>query len=188
MGDAKDYEINKHNHSVPRREFGSVETRDFVGRVTNGMFNMIDKPVTWFRETIVEPNRKQYPWYHQQFRRVPTIDQCYTDDKLCILEANEQFIRDRLVDSNILNILRYRMDDCFREEYPDYHKCLPYKEAYEEASGHWFAKYGDLGAYYNVEKAFMKQKHRLIWERRHGKVGCGMKSKDNEVAADPDEH
>jgi len=88
----------------------------------------------------VTPNRKEYPWYHQQFRRVPTIDQCYTDDRLCIYEANEQFLRDRMIDSNILTILRYRMDDCFREEYPDYHKCLPFKEAYEEAAGNWFAK------------------------------------------------
>lgn len=34
---------------------------------------------------------------------------------------------------------------------------------------------GDLGAYADAEKALMKQKHRLIWERRHGPVGTGMK-------------
>src|SRR5688500_6980500 len=34
-------------------------------------------------ERIVEPNRKDYNWYHQQFRRVPTIDECYIDDKVC---------------------------------------------------------------------------------------------------------
>ena len=63
----------------------------------------------------MEPNRKEYNWYHQQFRRVPTIDECYTDDVVCIYEADQQFKRDRLVDSQILNILRLRMDDCVRE-------------------------------------------------------------------------
>jgi hypothetical protein len=91
-------------------------------------------------EKIVEPNRKNYPWYHQDFPRVPTIDQCFTDDVTCIYEANQQFHRDRMVDSEIVKILRYRMDDCFREEYPDYQKCLPFKEVYEEASANWFSK------------------------------------------------
>lgn len=35
---------------------------------------------------------------------------------------------------------------------------------------------GDLGAYGDVKTAFMKQKHRLIWERRHGPVGSGMEA------------
>ena len=35
---------------------------------------------------------------------------------------------------------------------------------------------GDLGRYGDVKTAYMKQKHRLIWERRHGKVGSGMKT------------
>lgn len=47
---------------------------------------------------------------------------------------------------------------------------------------------GDLGAIHNVKYAFMKQKHRLLWERRHGKVGCGMKSKDNEISAEDNDH
>jgi len=34
---------------------------------------------------------------------------------------------------------------------------------------------GDLGGYANAKTAYMKQKHRLIWERRHGPVGSGMK-------------
>lgn len=46
-------------------------------------------------EKVVEPNQKKYPWYHQQFRRVPTIDQCDSDDVVCDFEANTQFKRDR---------------------------------------------------------------------------------------------
>lgn len=36
---------------------------------------------------------------------------------------------------------------------------------------------GDLGAFGNVKDAYMKQKHRMIWERRHGPVGTGRKDK-----------
>lgn len=37
---------------------------------------------------------------------------------------------------------------------------------------------GDLGGYGDAKAAYMKQKHRLIWERRHGPVGGGMKQQD----------
>ena len=39
---------------------------------------------------------------------------------------------------------------------------------------------GDLGAYKNVRKAFMKQKHRMVWERRYGPVGTGMTEEQTE--------
>lgn len=48
-----------------------------------------------FIEKIVVPNQQSYPWYHQKFRRVPTIDECYTDDVVCYFEANCQYKRDR---------------------------------------------------------------------------------------------
>lgn len=35
---------------------------------------------------------------------------------------------------------------------------------------------GDLGGYGSARDCYMKQKHRLIWERRHGPVGSGMKT------------
>lgn len=38
---------------------------------------------------------------------------------------------------------------------------------------------GDLGAFANAKSAYMKQKHRLIWERRHGPVGSGMNVEEN---------
>lgn len=37
---------------------------------------------------------------------------------------------------------------------------------------------GDLGGFGDAETAYMKQKHRMIWERRHGPVGTGMKATD----------
>ena len=34
---------------------------------------------------------------------------------------------------------------------------------------------GDIGTFDSALTAYMKQKHRLIWERRHGPVGSGMR-------------
>ena len=49
---------------------------------------MIDKVFfavpRWFRENIVKPNQKESAWYHRQYRRVPTIDECYTHDHMCM--------------------------------------------------------------------------------------------------------
>ncbi|XP_044733884.1 NADH dehydrogenase [ubiquinone] 1 beta subcomplex subunit 10 [Chrysoperla carnea] len=143
----------------------------FIFAVTS----VIEGPVVFVRENIVEPNQKKYPWYHQQFRRVPTIDQCYTDDIACQFEANQQFKRDRLVDNEIVSILRQRYEDCTLYENPDHsEKCKNILDDYNRAAENWFIKYGDLGAYADAKKAYMKQKHRLIWERRHGPVGSGI--------------
>lgn len=46
-----------------------------------------------------------------------------------------------------------------------------------------FISDGDLGYYHNVQSAYMKQKHRMIWERRHGPVGCGMKQTEDKPAS-----
>lgn len=87
------------------------------------------------------PNQKSYPWYHQKFRRVPTIDQCYTDDPICYYEANAQYRRDRLVDSEVLNILRKRFEDCTIYEAPDHvEKCKKLLDEYKEAETNWFIK------------------------------------------------
>jgi len=33
-----------------------------------------------------------------------------------------------------------------------------------------------------ISQALMKQKHRLMWERRHGEVGTGMKAESTPAA------
>lgn len=43
---------------------------------------------------------------------------------------------------------------------------------------------GDLGAYGKARAAYMKQKHRMIWERRHGPVGTGMKTEDGRTGSE----
>jgi len=190
---ADDLSINKHNHQETGQERWATHMEQrrsgsSLIRFAKWMTEAVDHPVTWFRETIITPGQKTYPWYHEKLPRVPTIDKCYTDDYMCFYEANEQYKRDKKVESEILAILRYRMDDCVREEYPDYEKCFPLKHDYENAAAAWFSKYGDQGPVTDVRVAFMKQKHRLLWERRHGKVGCGMKKSDDDiVSADPHE-
>lgn len=95
----------------------------------------------YIAEKIVEPNQQDYPWYHQEFRRVPTIDQCYTDDVACHFEANQQFRRDKMVENEILNILRQRFEDCVLYEAPDHMvKCKPVYDTYEKAVENWFTK------------------------------------------------
>ncbi|CAL7933401.1 unnamed protein product [Xylocopa violacea] len=129
-------------------------------RFMNKFFYLLDGPVDYIREKVVLHQQK-YPWYHRQFRRVPTIAECSAHDQVCIAEAQMQFHRDRMVDAEILNILRERYEDCawyYEEDRDDY--CD-----------------GGLGATIDVEKAFLKQKHRMIWERRHGPVGGGATNK-----------
>ncbi|KAK2173437.1 hypothetical protein NP493_875g00074 [Ridgeia piscesae] len=144
------------------------------------VFGIIDAPVTYFKEKVVEPlheKNKTY-YYHRRLRRVPTIDECDVGDEVCFFEANEQYKRDKNVDDQILIILRERRLECEhwygltdRED-----KCRKVREDYETATTNWFTKYGDLGPAPNVRAAYFKQKHRMIWERRHGPVGTGMGS------------
>ncbi|CAG2105590.1 unnamed protein product, partial [Medioppia subpectinata] len=141
--------------------------------------SVVDAPVEWIRHNVVEKYRgPSYPYYHERFRRVPTIDQCYTDDQACIYEANRQYQRDKKVDENIINILRHRFYTCVyyqrnvNEYYNHQSLCPKEKEAYKQANVDYFIKYGDLGPFTTVIDAFNKQKHRLIFERREaeGKI------------------
>ncbi|XP_056018700.1 NADH dehydrogenase [ubiquinone] 1 beta subcomplex subunit 10-like isoform X2 [Ostrea edulis] len=121
----------------------------FILRVVNA-FN---KPVTYVREKWIEPmqakNRGVY--YHRQFRRVPTIDECYENDQMCMYEANEQMKRDKNVDKHIVRHLKFRFDDCRRTYgaaaqtrcYQTYEEWLLGKENY-------MIKWGDLPAQHNA--------------------------------------
>nr|CAG4644494.1 EOG090X0LTN [Lepidurus arcticus] len=147
-----------------------------LNHVCNYTGSTVDGHATKWRKRVVASNRPKTTWYHENFRRVPTIDQCYYDDIVCYVEAQEQFNRDKIVENNILQLLRKRVHDCTIYEAPDHlEKCAHLVDQYKEASGNWFMKYGDLGARSTVTEAYMKQKHRMIWERRHGPVGSGMK-------------
>nr|CAG4642233.1 EOG090X0LTN [Eurycercus lamellatus] len=153
--------------------------RNILQKFGDAIHTTLDKPVTWFRETVVVPNRPEHVYYHQKFRRVPTIDECYTDDAVCRFEAQAQFNRDKIVDAEIVSLVRQRLKECIIYESPDHiRKCKKLKDDFDLAAENYFIKYGDLGPYNNVLEGYMKQKHRMIWERRHGEVGSGMKNQD----------
>nr|VZI20793.1 unnamed protein product [Spirometra erinaceieuropaei] len=151
---------------------------------------LIDKPVTLFREYFVEKvQRKPVPYYHQRFARVPDIDKCPVGDEVCVVEANEQFHRDRLVDVNIVRLLKERRDACKRwydRDYEDMQRfCKKYIDEHEEATTNYFIKYGELHFWTDVRDAFMKQKHRMLWEREHGPIGAQQaKPSDDDKEAD----
>lgn len=143
------------------------EPKTTFEKIIERVWKFLEAPVVQLREDHILPNQTHSKWYHQKFRRVPTIDECYTDDPMCKFEADEQYRRDRLVDNNIVNILRQRFEDCVLYEAPDHlRKCKSILDAYKEAETNWFIKYGDIGGYHDVVKVFMKEKHRLVWERR----------------------
>jgi len=159
---------------MPTDESGG--NKSAFDRFYDGVFALIDSPVTAFREKFIEPSqsRNKSQYYHRRYRRVPTIDECEVGDPVCYFEANEQFKRDRHVDDEILVILRQRRLECEHYHGHDSDKyCQKVKEDYAKAEENWFIKYGDMGPRTDVKAAFMKQKHRMIWERRHGPVGGG---------------
>jgi len=139
---------------------------------------IVDGPVTLFKEKILDPIREKNKTYyfHRRFRRVPTIDECDVTDITCYYEANEQYKRDKLVEGQIIQILRQRLVECEMYYGPPEHKtaCVSLREDYDLATANWMGKYGDLTCVPDVRFAFMKQKHRLLWERRYGPVGTGM--------------
>ncbi|VDK67961.1 unnamed protein product [Litomosoides sigmodontis] len=132
----------------------------------------VDAPVTWFREKIIEPMNDKYrsPYYHRKLNRVPGIDDCAVDDLSCFYEANTQFRLDKLVDQNILDILRLRLSRCMDYNAPNFVPCAKLIDDVEESELNFFIKYGEIGQEGDVRDAYMKQKHRMIWERRHPEI------------------
>ncbi|UYV82529.1 NDUFB10 [Cordylochernes scorpioides] len=152
---------------------------NFIHKFLNGAFNLLDKPTRWFRanvrlyaaEKVVESNRPSYPYYHRKYNRVPTIDECYENDVLCIWEADYQYKLDQEVESRIVFILRDRRDDCILNEQPNHMlRCKKQMDDHDLAVNNYFIKYGEMGAHHTVIDALMKQKHRLVYERRHPDV------------------
>ncbi|KAL7978981.1 hypothetical protein Chor_015005 [Crotalus horridus] len=103
-----------------------------------------------FYYTVDRPraNSKVY-YYHREFRRVPDITECLEDDYLCIYEAEMQWKRDLQVDQEIVKIIRERLGACRVRE------GVNAPENYDE-----------LGAYGSARRCLMKQKHRMIAERK----------------------
>jgi len=148
-----------------------IESRgNFYRRCQYFFWRGVNKPVTFWRENVIEPIQDKYghlPYYHRRLRRVPTIDECHVNDQVCYHEAQMQYRLDKLVDHKILDLLRSRRDECLTHHHNNVTKCIPQFDDFEEAELNWYIKFGELGLQGDVLSCYMKQKHRLIWERRN---------------------
>jgi len=167
-----------HKLGMFERVFGDFENTAspysrFAKNVLGGLFVA---PVVWFHENVVEKFRgEEYPYYHRRYRRVPTIDECYFHDHACQYEAEKQLVRDKVVENQLINLLRERAEDCMyyetytaKEVHDPSTKCGELKRDYEIAAANFYIKYGDIKFPTTAQNVLMKQKHRLIWERRNG--------------------
>ncbi len=109
-------------------------------------------------------------------------------------EANVQYKRDKMVEEKIVALLRRRAKDCIFYEDVSEDVTQPGSKCYdlyvrksiflgkgqawiessflqmdfERAGSNLYLKYGDMPYWAGAEECLMKQKHRLIWERRNG--------------------
>ena len=51
----------------------------------------------FFADSVVVPlqAKNKEKWYHRQYKRVPTVDQCEEEDVVCMFEAEQQYLRDK---------------------------------------------------------------------------------------------
>ncbi|KAI1233630.1 hypothetical protein IHE44_0004068 [Lamprotornis superbus] len=173
---------------------------------------VLDAPVTLVREWIEKwQNKNKFYYYHQKFRRVPDLSECLEGDYLCYYEAEAQWRRDRMVDQEIVEIVRERLAACKQREGPNqFQNCAKEMEllaqvtkAYQDRcecgsstqgkgatpgkggglkphptlagnTGLWEALLrhflsfsdGELGYHGNARTCLMKQKHRMMEERK----------------------
>ncbi|XP_040574180.1 NADH dehydrogenase [ubiquinone] 1 beta subcomplex subunit 10 [Lepeophtheirus salmonis] len=150
----------------------------YLDHFLDSLSQVVTGPVVWFHDKVATPYRKNYPWYHRQYRRVPGIENCYTDDWVCREEANAQFRRDKLVEKYIVQLLASRFETCSIEEgfegkkakTDPNAKCHDLWKNWCNANLNFYIKYGDMKHNFKAEEALMKQKHRMIWERRNGPI------------------
>ncbi|XP_071976081.1 NADH dehydrogenase [ubiquinone] 1 beta subcomplex subunit 10 [Engystomops pustulosus] len=139
-----------------------------------GLFSyVVDKPVTAFHDWMERQRAKRrIHYYHREFRRVPDLTQCMEDDVLCHYEANMQWKRDHLVDQEIVKIMRQRVAACrTREGESADQNCAPLIKQYAEVCKAFKARYEDLGYYGGARTCLMKQKERMMEERKAAAEG-----------------
>ncbi|XP_056390002.1 NADH dehydrogenase [ubiquinone] 1 beta subcomplex subunit 10 [Hyla sarda] len=137
--------------------------------LVTGLFSFfIDSPVTAFHDWMEsQRSKRRIHYYHREFRRVPYLTECMEDDILCHYEANKQFKRDHLVDQEIVRIMRERVAACrTREGESANQNCAPLLKQYAEVCKAYKNRYEDLGYYGGARNCLMKQKERMMEERK----------------------
>ena len=156
--------------SPPEHVYGINKWSD-IGHSTIDLLYL--RPVRWFHRNIVERLRgPSYPYYHRVFGPVKTIDECEIQDQVCFYEAEMAFLREKRIDTMILEILHDRLNRCVAYEgrIDALDKCKKEKDAFFESHANWYQKYGEMGMPHSCIDAYMKQKHIMIWMRRHPEV------------------
>ncbi|XP_023792759.1 NADH dehydrogenase [ubiquinone] 1 beta subcomplex subunit 10 [Cyanistes caeruleus] len=112
-------------------------------------------------------SKKKFYYYHQKFPRVPDLSECLEGDYLCYYEAEAQWRRDRMVDQEIVEIVRERMAACKQREGPNqFQNCAKEMELLAQVTKAYQDRYGELGYHGNARTCLMKQKHRMMEERK----------------------